>query len=428
MAVTDTPTRGTNKLSDRTIKAFINKAKAGNAPTKKLSDGGGMFLTVTTAGTPVWRIKYRLAGTEKLYSVGVYPEISLEDARIERDKMRAVLRDGRDPVQARELSRRAEAASSENLFNGLVDAWLKKEKPAWSAIHYDKSMKALERHITPSFGNLPVRDITPAIVSVAIEAIQRSGHRETASKILQHVRSIFRLAQAKGMRNDNPADPVIEILGKAMMVKHRPALLTFPELGELLRAGELAQISQEVRLCHRLIAFTAVRIGNAVEARWENFDLNAEPALWIIPRAKMKMRDRAHDHKIVLPAPIAEELRLWRDAHGKPLEGWVFPGKQGRTFISREGVEKALHMMGYANRHTPHGWRASFSTLAKDHGHDNQVVDLALDHIHDNEVARAYDRGERLEKRIALMKWWGESIYQAQRGAPVIPIKKTQAA
>ena len=141
----------------------------------------------------------------------------------------------------------------------------------------------------------------------------------------------------------------------------------------------------------------------------------------------MKMRDRSHDHKVVLPAQIAEELRLWHDTHGKPSEGWVFPGKQGRTFISREGVEKALHKMGFQDKHTCHGWRASFSTLAKDHGHENQVVDLTLDHIHDNDVARAYDRGERFEKRKELMRWWGDSLYRAQRGAEVVPLTRRGA-
>lgn len=443
MADVHTPKSAKNNLTDTKVRAFIAAARAGKLKkdgalitVPKLADGGGLYLTVTSAGNAIWRLKFRLGGTEKLYTIGAHSEINLEAARTERDKARAEIANGRDPVQMRKLSVAAEVASSGNLFNQLLDSWLEKERPAWSDIHYDKSKKALERHVTPLLGSLPVRDIKPSMVSKVIKAIQRDGHRETASKILQHTRSIFRLAQAEGLRADNPADPVIEILEKAKMVKHRPALLTFPELGELLRANDLAHISQQVRLCHRLIAFTAVRIGNAVEACWEEFDLDAAPAIWTIPRAKMKMRDRAHDHKVVLPAQIAAELRLWHDTNGKPARGWVFPGKQGRSYISREGVEKALHMMGFKDKHTCHGWRASFSTLAKDMAGDtkidskefNQVVDLVLDHIHDGAVARAYDRGQRWENRIKLARWWGDALYQAQRGAPVIAIRKPQAA
>jgi integrase len=94
--------------------------------------------------------------------------------------------------------------------------------------------------------------------------------------LLQHVRSVFRFAQAKGWRTDNPAEPVVEIIEKAPAVRHHPALLTFAELGDVLRRAEASNVSPAVRLAHRLIAFTAVRISNAVEARWHQFDLDAE--------------------------------------------------------------------------------------------------------------------------------------------------------
>jgi integrase len=94
--------------------------------------------------------------------------------------------------------------------------------------------------------------------------------------------------------------------------------------------------------------------------------------------------------------------------------------------LARESVEKVLHALGYKGRHVAHGWRASFSTLAKDSGlFDKDAINLALDHIHDSEVARAYDRGERLQKRIQLMQWWGQALDRAQRGAEVLPIRRT---
>ena len=76
-------------------------------------------------------------------------------------------------------------------------------------------------------------------------------------------------------------------------------------------------------------------------------------------------------------------------------------------------------------KHTPHGWRSAFSTLAKDHDFERDVVELALDHLHDNEVVRAYDRGERLEQRVRLMRWWGEQLERAERGADVLALKKS---
>jgi integrase len=263
------------------------------------------------------------------------------------------------------------------------------------------------------------------MVSHAIEKIQARGARETAGKVLQHVRSIFRFAAAKGLRNDNPAEPAIEILKRPDEVKHHPALLTFPELGDVLRRAEVAPITPALRLAHRLIAFTAVRIANAVAARWSEFHLDATPPKWIIPRQQMKQsRGRKHDHTVILHEQIAAELRRWRAAQSS-TSGYVFLGTQGRDHLSREAVEKALRVtLKLANKHSPHGWRASFSTLAKENDFRKEVVDLALDHVHDSEVARAYDRGVRLTQRVDLMKWWGDSLVRAERGAEVVPLER----
>src|SRR2546425_11804610 len=91
-----------NKVrSDAEIRAFITKSKAGKATKNKLFDGGALYLTLTPAGTPVWRVKYRLGGKEGVYAVGIYPAITLNAARDEREAVKALLRNGRDPVQNR---------------------------------------------------------------------------------------------------------------------------------------------------------------------------------------------------------------------------------------------------------------------------------------------------------------------------------------
>jgi hypothetical protein len=120
----------------------------------------------------------------------------------------------------------------------------------------------LERDVMRVLGKLPVKRISTSMVAGVIDRIQKRGVRDTTQKILQHVRSIFRHAQAKGLRLDNPAEPVIEILEKAPDVVRHPALLAFSELGDVLRRAEVAGVAPGVRLAHRLIAFTASRVGN----------------------------------------------------------------------------------------------------------------------------------------------------------------------
>ncbi len=416
--------RATNKLNDRRIKAFITKSQAGQAKTKKLSDGGGMYLTLTPAGTAVWRIKYRFDGDERLYSIGTYPDIGLEAARAEREGLKTRLREGRDPVKVRQLNKAMATAATGNTFESVALDWLplRRKNKHWSELHYQKSKQALDRDVLPMIGKLPVAEITPAMVAAVIEKIAERGALDTAGKIYEQVRAIFRLAQARGLCRDNPADPVREVL-PSNQAKHRPAVLEWKGLGDILRNAEAARLSPAVRLAHRLCAFSACRISNVVQAEWTELHMDAEIPMWVIPRRKMKAQNRDHDHKIILGPTITEELRTWRNLIGG--RGHVFPSPQGGKHITRESLEKVYRVtLGLDGKHTPHSWRSALSTLARDNGFERDVVELALDHIHDTEVVRAYDRGERLEERVRLMNWWDEQLMKAQRGANVVPMKR----
>ncbi|MCP5244778.1 MAG: site-specific integrase [Burkholderiales bacterium] len=292
----------------------------------------------------------------------------------------------------------------------------------WSEGHFTKSVRAFERDIYPLLGKLPVASITPAIVAKTIEDIHKRDVFETATRILQHTNGVFRYAQAKGLCRDNPALPAREILPRKKDSGRMPALLDFVSLGDVLRRADMARTSPSVRMAHRLIAFTAMRIDNVITAEWKEFDLESEQPVWTIPRPKMKVKTRFIDHRVPLSYEIVSELKQWQAIYGK--KGFVFPSPAGNKHIGCEAIEKMYRVtLKLRGIHVPHGWRSSFSTLAKDNNFERDVVELALDHAHDNEVARAYDRGERFEKRIQLFDWWGKQLAAAQQGAAIIPLK-----
>lgn len=402
-------------VTDKALKAFV----AQKAHGKKLSDGGGLYLLITPSGSASWRIKYRIEGKEKTYSIGNYPEVSLAAARVELGEVKALLREHKDPVTERRVNRAASAASADNTFRAVAQSWLTMKQKEWSAGHYTKSARAFERDIYPALGNLPVASITPAMVAKAVEDIHKRDVLETATRILQHLNGVFRYAQAKGLCRDNPALPARELLPRKKDAGRMPALLDWTSLGDILRRAEAARLSPSVRMAHRLCAFTAMRIGNVVDAEWKEFHLDDAQPVWIIPRKKMKVTTRDIDHRVPLSPEIADEFRRWRDLFGG--KGYVFPSPQGGKHIGRESIEKVYRVtLKLAGKHSPHGWRSAFSTLARDNGFARDVVELALDHAHDNEVARAYDRGERFDDRIKLLQWWGKQLAAAQRGATVI--------
>lgn len=411
-----------NRLSDKACKAFAAQKAHGT----KLSDGGGLYLLITPAGSASWRVKYRIEGKEKTYSIGNYPEVSLAAARVELGEVKALLREHKDPVTERRVNRAASAASADDTFRAVAQDWLVMKQKEWSAGHYTKSARAFERDIYPALGSLPIASITPAMVAKAVEDIHKRDVLETATRILQHLNGVFRYAQAKGLCRDNPALPARELLPRKKDTGRMPALLDWTSLGDILRRAEAARLSPSVRMAHRLCAFTAMRIGNVVDAEWREFHLDEEQPVWIIPRKKMKVTTRDIDHRVPLSPEIADELRRWREMFGG--KGYVFPSPQGGKYIGRESIEKVYRVtLALGGKHSPHGWRSAFSTLSRDNGFARDVVELALDHAHDNEVARAYDRSERFDDRIKLFQWWGKQLAAAQRGATVIPLK-TKAA
>jgi integrase len=402
--------RSTNKLTDRTVRAHIARVQAGTAATRKLADGGGLFLTLTKKkGTPAWRLKYRLAGRERLLAIGTYPEISLEAARGQRELARAQLREGKDPSQAKQLARLAAAVAGDNTFQHVAEAWLEKSRGDWSRVHYDKSRRAFERDVLPIIGRLPIREITAPMIAAVVRPVANRGARETAGRILQHIGGVFRYAEALGLVERDPSEAAREVLPRRGKTGRRAALLEVAALRDLLRRAELAPLSPSVRLAHRVCAFTVARVGNVVDMRWDELALEGADPSWTIPRARMKTRDRHHDHRILLSPTIAAELRAWRGVTGDG--GYVLPSPTGNAHITREAIEKALReTLEMAGKHSPHGWRSSFSTLARDAGFSRDVVELTLDHVHDTATARAYDRGERLDERRKLMRWWDEQL------------------
>src|SRR6266446_3997857 len=150
-----------------------------------------------------------------------------------------------------------------------------------------------------------------------------------------------------------------------------------------MRRLELAPLSPPVRMAHRLVAFTGARIGNVIAADWKEFLLDCDNPMWIIPRNKMKMRDRHHDHRVMLGPTIAAELRSWRLAtRGK---AYLFPSPAGRKHITHESLEKSLRVtLQMEGLHSVHGFRSSLSTLAREAGFSRDCVELALDHVADS--------------------------------------------
>ncbi|MBR0663972.1 integrase arm-type DNA-binding domain-containing protein [Roseomonas hellenica] len=392
--------------------AEVRAAKPRGAPYK-LSDGAGLHLYVTPAGSRIWRYRYEIAGREKLLTIGPYPEVTLAQAREERTKARAHLRASVDPAVERKKARLA-ATDKRLVFEAVARDWHARRSPGWTRRHSDDVLNSLERDVFPAFGSLQLRDITPAMVLGLLRPIEARPAIETARRVRQRISAVFVFAVASGIGENDPAAMVKGAL--APLVKGRqPAVLDLDGAREMLQSVEGIPAHPVTKLAHRFLALTVVRPGEIRGAKWSEFeDLSGAAPIWRIPAQRMKMR---REHLVPLSPAAVEVLDCVRRFAAR--SELVFPSvRQLHRPMSENAIGYLLNRAGYHGRHVPHGWRATFSTIMNERFRmDRGILDLMLAHSSDDEVESAYNRALYLDRRKELAEIWAGLLLEKSSSA-----------
>lgn len=403
MPLTDTACRNAKCPSDK--------------PRARLTDSLGLYLEVTPAGGKYWRLKYRHAGKEKRLGLGVYPKVTLTQARKLRDQARDLIADRVDPSQARQQDRLAKSVADANSFEVVARAWHEQWKAARTDHHAAYVLRRLEADVFPAIGALPVADITaPKLVAMA-KRIEARGALDIAKRSLQTCGQILRYAVAHGMIERNPGADVkpADALKPRKQVNY--ARLDAKELPELLRRIEVYQGSPYTRMAIRLMALTFVRTGELIGARWDEFDLDA--AEWRLPAERMKMRT---PHIVPLSTQAVETMRLLTEL--RSLSPMVFPGERDHERpMSNNTILKALDRMGYKHRMTGHGFRGIASTALHELGWRHDLIEIQLAHQERSKVSAAYNHATYLTERRKMMQAWSDHLDALRQGAKIMPLK-----
>ena len=393
-------------LSDIKVRSLKSREKA-----YKVSDFEGLFVLVKANGSKLWQFKYRLYGKERLLSIGVYPDVSLAQARKAKDEARALVAEGRDPSEAKQEEKRVLQAAKGETFEKLGHAFLAKQrKEGKSKATLDKT----EYHLklaNHDFGKKPITEITAPMILKTLRKVEAKGNYETAHRLRARIGSVFRYAVASGIAETDPTYALRDALIRPTRV-HRAAITDPKALGQLMREIDVFDGQTTTRIGLQLLALLAQRPGEVRNAKWEEFDF--ETAIWSLPAAKMKMR---RDHLVPLPPQALELLEELKEITGEgeyllpSLRSWHRP-------MSENTLNAALRRMGYAgDEMTAHGFRASFSTLANESGLWNpDAIERALAHVEKNDVRRAYARGEHWEERVRLANWWAGYLEEVRAG------------
>jgi integrase len=397
----------------------IQKAKSKDKSVT-LFDGGGLFLMVTPSGGKLWRFKYRFNGKEKKIAFGVYPEISLLDARKRRDEARSQIAHCIDPGIVRKAQKQAKIEVNDT-FEAIAREWFQKYLNTWTESHSKRLLRKLERDVFPYLGARPIKEIKAPELLAVLRRIESRGSLDTAHRVRTICSQVFRYAVATGRAERDPSSDLKGAIPPPQE-GHMAAITEPKKVGELLRAIDGYQGSFIVQSALRLAPLVFVRPGELRHAEWSEIDF--ENAEWNIPKEKMKgKKEEKKPHLVPLSKQAIEILKQIKEYTG--ASRYVFPS--GRTFdrpMSDNAILAALRRMGYSkDEQSGHGFRATARTILDEVLQVRvDLIEAQLAHRVLDVLGRAYNRTTHFAERRKMMQTWANYLDGLRAGATVSPI------
>lgn len=386
----------------------------------KLSDGGGLFMHVKEKGK-YWRLNYRFLNKQKTLSLGVYPRISLSDARERREEAKKLLDKGIDPGEQKKVKKLELQTAYQNNFENIAREWHQSRNHAWQPKHAERILTRLEAHVFPKIGARPVKAVTPPELLAAIRPIEDEGKYEMAHRMLQTCSQVFRYAVATGRAQ---RDITADLRGALKPVKSKNlARLSEAELPAFLQKLERYEEyggHTLTKLAFKLLILTFVRSGEIRFATWD--EINLDKKEWRIPAERMKMKE---EHIVPLSKQSIEILKQIKEITDDCYGNHLFPSRQNpRKVMSENTFLRVIEVLGYKGKTTGHGFRGTASTILNEHGFKADVIERQLAHAERDQIRAAYNHAEYLKERREMMDWWGEYLDRISEGEKDVNVHK----
>ena len=381
-------------LNDKQIRALKPEEKA-----KKYFDGGGMYLEVAPNGSKKWRLKYRIGGVEKRISLGVYPQVSLSEAREKCFELRKVIQKGVDPS-----SEKRRMALANRTFKEVGTDWYEKEKSSWTEKHAATVDYRLQRFVYPNLGSAQIASLEPPDVLAVCKSIVNKTSVYMGHVIMSLCSRIFRFAIMNGYIKSDPCRDLVGAL-PSHKPKSLPALTEPKDIKRLLIAIYGYDGDFKTLCALKLLPLLMCRTGELRHAEWDEIDF--DDLLWRIPGSKMKM---GRDHLVPLSKQAVDILQSLKTVSGHTK--YLFPGRRSvNRVMSDNTINAALRYMGFSrDEMTGHGFRSLASTRLNELGFRGDIIEKQLAHEENNAVRKVYNRAEYLDERRDMLQKWADYL------------------
>ena len=386
-------------------------------------DGAGLYLAVGASGSKSWIFRYRYQGREHEMGLGSINALTLAEAREMARQQRKLLALGKSPLEQRAAEKIAKRLSDANIitFTKAAESYIKANRAGWrNEKHAEQWQNTLQTYAEPVIGELPVAKIQTAHILRVLQPVWTTKN-ETASRLRGRIEKILDWCKVQGYRTgENPAawkGHLSEVLPSPRKVQEKlgtghHAALPWVEMSQFMQA--LRQMPGCGSLAVQFIILTACRTSEALNAKWEEIDLNA--ALWIIPKERMKA---FREHRVPLSEPV---LGILKQIKAESKSTFVFPGRDEKKPLSNMVGLQLLKRLGRSDL-TIHGFRSTFKDWVREVTHyPDTVSEAALAHVIGDKTIEAYARGDLFEKRRALMADWALHCSTVKQSTEVIAI------
>lgn len=390
----------------------VERAKYDPNGKNELNDGNGLFLQLMTVGSKIWRFRYNHPTTNKRTktTIGNYPEITLAQARQQREEWRALLAQGIDPQTHKARLEREQELAEANTFLAVAEKWRAKKQGEITEKTLAKYWSSLRLHIFPFIGMYPINEIVPTLALIPLQRVEQRNNIDMANRLASYINEILNFAVNGGLIPFNPCLRMNKTL-KQPKKENNPRIKS-EELPEFMQALAQANIEPQTRALIQFQMLTMTRPSEASGAKWEEIDLSAR--LWTIPAERMKARE---PHTVPLSTQAVKILEKLQPVTGRFT--YVFP-KHGSNNapMNSSSANMAIKRMGYAGRQTAHGLRGLARTYLAEQNTNHEHAEACLAHKTGGNVSLAYNHATYLEQRKAIMQKWGDFVEQSATVSP----------
>lgn len=369
------------------------------------SDGYGLYIQVMSSGRKVWKFCYHMKSRRYELTLGEWPRVNCDAARVLAANCDNLLQRGINPKQLDEKMREADVKHHNRTLKRGLEEWYGVKKQKWTRQYMAKTMRRMDRHVIPWIGDIALADINRAHILDTLRRVEQNGTLAESNAVYQLLAQFFQYAIATNMVFTDPTYAMKPALATRRKQHHKA--MSFDELPEYLEAVKSQEdVDLTIRYAAQLVVHTFVRVSELVGARWDEVDFDRR--LWVIPAERMKM-GKAH----VVPLS-SESLRILKNLHRRNGgREYVFasPKSMAGAHISDVSVRRLLYLSGYKGKATVHGFRSlAMTVLQEELAYPFEVVDAQLAHAKKHSLGEAYDRAKFLERRKMMMEDWSKLI------------------